>query len=75
MDYKFFEKFCNNCRSGYLKPWKSWSIWNTLENEIPAIKTDKERLLKYLTNCLEMEGYNKSDINIIAEYVLVDGKI
>ena len=75
MDYKWFEHFCNHCPSGYVKPWKCWSMWNTLENQIPEIKKDKDRLLKYLTNCLEMEGFKPADIKIIARYVHLDGKI
>ncbi len=75
MDYKRFESFCNSSTSGYLKPWKSFSIWNTLENNIPQIKADEERLLKYLRNCLEMEGFVEKDIKTIALYVTLDGNI
>ena len=75
MDYKWFEHFCNHCPSGYLKPWKTWNIWNTLENEIPAIKQDENRLLGFLNSCLLMEGFTKEDIKSIALYVQLDGKI
>jgi hypothetical protein len=75
MDYNRFESFCNSSTSGYLKPWKSFSIWNTLENEMIGIKTDPERLLKYLRNCLRMEGFVEKDIKSIAHYVTLDGNI
>ena len=75
MEYRWFEHFCNHSPSGYLKPWKCWSMWNTLENQIPAIKADAERLRKYLKNCLEMEGFSADDIETIAKYVECDGKI
>lgn len=75
MDYRRFESFCNSFSHGFVKPWKSFSIWHTLENDIPQIKEDKTRLVKYLRNCLEMEGFRKPDIECIAEYVLLDGEI
>ena len=40
-----------------------------------GIKTDPERLLKYLRNCLRMEGFVEKDIKSIAHYVTLDGNI
>jgi hypothetical protein len=75
MNYDRFESFCNSFTSGYLKPWKSFSIWNTLENQMPQIKDDEERLLKYLRNCLAMEGFLEDDIRAIAIYVGLNGEV
>lgn len=75
MDYRRFESFCNSFTSGFLKPWKSFSIWDMLENQMPQIKADEERLLKYLHNCLAMEGFREQDIKTIAVYVGLNGEI
>lgn len=75
MDYRRFESFCNSFPSGYLKPWKSFSIWNTIENDMPQIKDDEKRLLEYLRNCLAMEGFVEADIKTIAIYVALNGEI
>jgi hypothetical protein len=75
MVYKNFERFCNSFQSGYVKPWKSFSIFYTLENDMPAIKEDNVRLVKYLENCLLMEGFLKKDIATIALYVELNGDI
>jgi hypothetical protein len=75
MNYHRFESFCNSFTNGYLKPWKSFSIWNSLENEQPEIKVDSGRLLNYLRNCLRMEGFIDDDIKTIAVYIELNGEI
>jgi hypothetical protein len=75
MDYHRFESFCNSFPSGYLKPWKSFSIWYTLENDMPQIKADEDRLLKYLRAYLRMEGFLESGIKTIAIYIGLNGEV
>jgi hypothetical protein len=75
MDYRRFESFCNSFPSGYLKPWKSFSIWHILENEVPEIKADEKRLLNYLLKCLVMEGFLEADVETISVYVSLNGEV
>lgn len=75
MEYRRFESFCNSSTTGYLKPWKSFSLWHALEEAMPNIKEDSVRLREYLTSCLVMEGFRPHEIEEIATYVELDGKI
>jgi hypothetical protein len=75
VEYRRFESFCNTFQNGYVKPWKSFSIFHTIENENPSIKSNKKDLTKYLENCLLMEGFLKRDIEVIATYIQLDGNV
>lgn len=60
-----FQNYANSLRSGYLKLWKATGIIETLcDGRIPIIN-DEVRLLSYLKNCLEMEGFYSTDIELI----------
>lgn len=63
------ERFANSLDSGHLKAWKAFGIVMTL-NDIPAITSDNVRLLKYLTNSLEMEGFRGVEIEKIQRWVI-----
>lgn len=58
--------------NGYLKPWKSMSMLLTIQS-MTHILEDKARLTKYVKNCLNMEGFNDSACNAIAEFIITDG--
>jgi hypothetical protein len=60
-----FKDYANSLGSGYLKTWKAGGIIVTLTDpRIPIIK-DEVRLLAYLKNSLEMEGFNQINIELI----------
>lgn len=63
-----FQDYANSFDFGYLKTWKATSILLTLK-QIPEIVADDNRLLKYLTNCLTMEGFQKDDIAQIQRWM------
>lgn len=68
-------KFANSSfGSGYLKPWKSFSMLRMIE-QIPEMLNDRTRLGKYVSSCLEMEGFTKKACDEIAEFIWLDGKI
>lgn len=61
------ESFCDYANSfghGYLKTWKAGSILHTLSRG-DYILDDEVRFLQYLKNCLEMEAFRPSDIELI----------
>lgn len=58
------QDYANSFKSGYLKMWKATSIICTLR-DIPKIIDDEVRFLDYLKNCLEMEGFNQTSIELI----------
>jgi len=68
-----FSDFANGFHHGYIKPWKAASMLMTLD-QIPAIKEDRDRMIKYVSNCLEMEGFEPETCVIIADY-LIDGQV
>ena len=59
-----FQNYANSFGFGYLKTWKSNSILGTLKT-MPVIFEDEVRFLAYLKNCLEMEGFRSTDIELI----------
>ncbi len=67
MQYKLSE-FANGLKTGYIKPWKAFSIVNTL-TRMPEMLRDHERLLAYVRNCLEMESFNTADCEKVAEFL------
>lgn len=66
---KDFQNFCNSFDSGYLKEHKAYGILDQI-NDLPVILQDRPRLLKYLSNCLEMEGFRSDDIPAIADWLI-----
>lgn len=58
------QDYANSQKLGYLKMWKATSIICTLR-DIPAIIDDEVRFLSYLKNCLEMEGFKQTSIELI----------
>lgn len=63
-----FQVFANSLTSGHLKLWKANSIISTLV-QMPSIIADDDRLIKYVNNCLEMEGFRTGDCKKVAEYI------
>lgn len=59
-----FQEYANSFNRGYLKTWKASSILFTLFRA-PEIVNDEVRFLSYLKNCLEMEGFHSTDIELI----------
>ncbi|QIG65958.1 hypothetical protein phiOC_p316 [Ochrobactrum phage vB_OspM_OC] len=52
-----FQEFCNSTQGcGYIKSWKAHYMINTC-CDFPDILLNKERSLKYIRDCLEMEGF------------------
>lgn len=64
MDMDKLMAIVSQSRSGYLKPWKAQSMLGTL-NQIPDIRKDYDRLLKYVNNSLAMEGFRSDDVEAI----------
>ena len=65
-----FQKYANSLRSGYLKTWKASSMIMSLTDPRLPITSDNIRLLSYLTNCLEMEGFDDFAIEKIQRWVI-----
>ena len=59
-----FREYANSLNSGYLKSWKASGMLYTL-SKIPNIINDEARFLSYLKNCLEMEGFNQTHVELI----------
>jgi hypothetical protein len=59
-----FKTYANSFGQGYLKTWKANGILHTLET-MPQMFDDEVRFLAYLKNCLEMEGFRSTDIELI----------
>ena len=62
-----FQNYANSFGSGYIKPWKASTMVGTLI-KLPIIN-DKARLISYLENCLMMEGFRKTDIVLVADWL------
>lgn len=60
-----FQDYANSLRSGYLKTWKASSMIMSLTDPRLPIINDEVRFLSYLKNCLEMEGFNNTSIELI----------
>ena len=65
-----FREYANSLESGYLKDWKAVSMIVTLQDDRLPIISDNVRLLSYLTNCLEMEGFRGPAIEKIQRWVI-----
>lgn len=63
-----FQAFCNALQSGYLKTSMAFSIQRTLTN-IPAIMQDDQRLAHYIERVLEAEGFKKTDMPAICDFI------
>jgi hypothetical protein len=59
------EDEANSLVSGHLKTWKAHDMWRVL-TDIPM---NLERLEKYVTNCLYMEGFSLEDCKSIAKKI------
>lgn len=60
--------FANGMASGFIKPWKANSMTATLIRS-PEIVEDRERLGKYVKNCLSMEGFSAVACDGIAQFI------
>ena len=60
--------FANSLGNGYVKPWKSNAMLVTFA-QVPEIVKDRERLGKYVENCLMMEGFTTEGCDTIAEFI------
>lgn len=67
-----FQDYANSLDSGYLKTWKAASMIMSLSDPRLPIISDNVRLLSYLTNCLEMEGFRNTDIEKIQRWVITN---
>ena len=61
------QEYANSMSSGYLKSWKATSMVRTFQDLIYP-SNDKERSLKWVKNCLEMEGFKSADCEQINEW-------
>lgn len=61
-----FMAYANSFKFGYCKHWKAVGILVTVA-EIPNCRS--ERLVKYVRNCLEMEGFRVEDCEKIAAWI------
>lgn len=61
---KEFKDYSNSLTAGFLKMWKADGIVSTLRAQ-RDIMEDEVRLLAYLKNCLQMEGFRDMDIELI----------
>lgn len=59
-----FQDYANSLGNGYLKIGKAVGIICTLTN-MKTILNDEVRFLKYVKNCLEMEGFKPTDCELI----------
>ena len=60
-----FQNYANSFNCGYLKTWKASSMIMSLTDPRLPIINDEVRFLSYLKNCLEMEGFHSTDIELI----------
>lgn len=60
--------FANSLGNGYVKPWKSNAML-VMFAQVPEIVEDRERLGKYVENCLLMEGFTTEGCDTIAEFI------
>ena len=60
--------FANSLGNGYVKPWKANEMIIRC-TKIPEIIEDRERLVKYVENCLLMEGFTTEGCDTIAEFI------
>ena len=60
--------FANSLGNGYVKPWKANAMLVRFA-QIPEIVEDRERLRKYVENCLTMEGFTTEGCDAIAEFI------
>ena len=61
--------FANALDSGHLKMWKANGMTGTL-HQIPNICKDRDRLTRYVQNCLQMEGFNDVDIEQVTNWLI-----
>lgn len=64
-----FQNFVNSQSNGYVKAWKANGMILTLR-DIPAIMSDKNRLIAFVKNSLMMEGFTDEGCEIIAEWLI-----
>ncbi len=62
--------FANAMRSGWVKHWKAHSMCVTIAQLSSAgAEMQGERLIKYVRNCLEMEGFSFDACIAIADWL------
>lgn len=66
-------KFANSLGNGYVKPWKANGML-VMFAQVPEIVNDRERLGKYVENCLTMEGFTTKGCDLIAEFIFKANK-
>lgn len=62
------QDFANSLGHGYLKSWKANGMVRDFV-QIIRLGDDKERSLKWVKNCLEMEGFWSSDCDKINNWM------
>ena len=62
------ENYANSMSSGHLKAWKAAGMFMTFLTLVRG-RDDKEHSLKWVKNCLEMEGFRAEDCAKINEWL------
>lgn len=68
-DVDAFMLFANSLDRGYLKAWKARGMLHTFD-QIQSMKHDPDRVLKWVKNCLEMEGFQSTDCEKVANWLM-----
>ena len=67
------QEIANAQGHGYLKSWKAHSMVGTLK-DLP-LKSDRERLRRWVANCLEMEGFTPSGIDAVTDAIMNEDRL
>ncbi len=70
MDSVYLVEYANSLESGFLKAWKAHSMILTITEPKAGILGDDERLIRYVENCLMMEGFTKDDCLRVAIWIM-----
>ncbi len=68
MDSERLQEIANAQDRGFLKPWKAMSMLRTLRDL--NLKSDRERLRKWVANCLEMEGFSPKGVDAVTDAIM-----
>ncbi len=66
-----FMSFANALRHGYVKEWKARGMLYTF-HEMKS--DDRDRVYRWVKNCLEMEGFHLSDCEKITDWLMENMK-
>lgn len=70
--WESLQEIANAQGRGYLKTWKACSMVATLRSM--DIASDRDRLRKYVANCLEMEGFRPDGIDAVVAAISESAK-